>query len=225
MTVEKRSALLSDLLNLRAIVEQQFGAEDIKLIHVLRPLSDLYVSYGQHKEALPLLWDIYRLSQRFPSHVALPRVDQARKVLASTLQSLNCNHQAIDLLQTSLTEEFDESIAASLIDSYLAVHRYDAAIQLTESVLIRIATVQGETAFGLKLTWLARLSRCYAKQGDYATAAKVIERTLPLYEGKPEVVVIPQLEHLADLYRQAGDTENYDRIRARRRFLAEKHDY
>jgi tetratricopeptide (TPR) repeat protein len=227
MTNEKRSALVTDLLNLRAIVEQHAGADNIICIYALRPLADLYVSCAQYKAAEPVQREILRLSSLRPGNPILPTVDEARQNLAFTLTQVGKHDEAIELYEVSLALSIEAPLnavsldtAAALVQCLQASGRFAEALGITQTIVARVE----EFPAG-QLTWLMRLSSCYSKQGDYAKAAAVTELTIPLLEATGEVCCIPQLDVLAELYRKAGDSEAYDRVRTCRRFLADKHDF
>jgi tetratricopeptide (TPR) repeat protein len=219
-----RSVLVSDLKHLRAIVEPQFVGDDIRLIHVLRPLAALYAESGSLDEALEPQRRIYRLSLKFKGNVNLPSIADARKALAATLQGLKQYDEAIPLLQAALSDG-DESAASALVDCLQNVGRFDEAIVICQSMVVRFEQQTDDKSFGTHVGWLMNLSRCYSRQNDYAAAAQVCERTIPLMAARAEVLCIPQLDVLAELYRQAGDTVEHDRVRARRREIADRCDY
>ncbi|CAN5635430.1 hypothetical protein BH10CYA1_BH10CYA1_45530 [soil metagenome] len=225
MTADKRSVLVNDLNNLRAIVESQIGVDDIKLIYVLRPLAELHASSGAHEEAVHLQRKIYKLCLKFRGNPILPALKQARQALASTLQSLKQYDEAITLFQALVAEDGDQSSYGSLVDCLQGVGRFDEAIAICESVVARVEQSTDEKSFGAQVSWLISLSRCYSRQGDFATAAQVTERTIPLMAARAEVICIPQLDVLAELYRQAGNQADHDRVRAVRREIADRCDY
>ena len=232
MTIEKRSVLLTDLLNLRAIVEQHTGADNITRIYALRPLADLYVSLAQYKDAEPVQRAIFALSSKRPGNPVLPTVDQARKNLASTLKQLGNHDEAILLFEASLAESNAEPLTAAyletaslLVDCLQAADRFPEAVAIIETILAKMESSATDDSPSGQLGWIVRLSSSFAKQGGYAKAASITERTIPLLEAKAEVCCIPQLDVLAELYLKAGDIEAHDRVRARRRFLADKHDF
>lgn len=227
MTVEKSSAILQDLLHLRAIVEQTLGADNINMIYALRPIADLDVSLGLHEEAEAVQRLILAMATKRPTSPYLPSVDQAGLALAYTLQQLDKHEEAIQLFQAVLATNRDDysepflGITLAMEESLLAAGRFAEAVVIIESVLAGL----GDAPNSGQLCWLDRLSGCFSRQGDYAKAAAVMERTIPLLEAKAEVCCIPQLDNLAALYSQAGDSAAHDRVRARRRFLANKHNF
>lgn len=225
MTANKRSVLVNDLNNLRAIVEAQIGADDIKLIYVLRPLAELHASSGAHEEAEHLQRKIYRLCTKFRGNPILPALKDARKALATTLQALKQYDEAIPLFSALVAEDDDESSYGSLVDCLLGAERFVEATAICQSVVTRLEKSTDEKSFGAQLSWLMNLSRCYSRQGDFATAAQVTERTIPLMAARAEVMCIPQLDVLAELYRQAGNLAEHDRVRAVRREIADRCDY
>lgn len=225
MTADKRSVLVNDLNNLRAIVELQLGAEDIKLIYVLRPLAELHASCGAHVEALDLQRRIYNLCLKFRGNPILPAVKEARKALASTLQALKQYDEAITLFEALAAEDGDETSVGSLVDCLQNVGRFSEAVAICEAVIARLSQSTDEKSFGAQVGWLMSLSRCHSRQGDFATAALITERTIPLMAARAEVFCIPQLDVLADLYRQAGNQSEHDRVRALRREIAVRCDY
>lgn len=225
MTAEKRTVLVNDLNNLRAIVELQLGADDIKLIYVLRPLAELHASSGAHAEALDLQRRIYKLCLKFTGNPILPSVKEARKALASTLQALGQYEEAIALFEVIVTDDGDQTSIGSLVTCLQNVERFQEAVVICETMVARAAQSTDEKSFGAQVGWLMSLSRCHTLQGDFATAAQVTERTIPLMAARAEVLCIPQLDVLADLYRQAGNQAEHDRVRALRREIADRCDY
>jgi tetratricopeptide (TPR) repeat protein len=224
MTANNRSVLVSDLIHLRAIVEPHFSGHDIRSIHLLRPLAALYVESGSLDEALELQRRIYSLSLKFSGNVNLPSVADARKALAATLQGLKLYDEAVPLLQSAVGEG-DGSAASALVVCLQNVGRFDEAIALCQAMVARFEQQSDEKSFGTHVSWLMNLSRCYSCQQNYAAAAQVCERTIPLMAARAEVLCIPQLDVLAELYRQAGNTAEYDRVRAKRREIADRCDY
>ncbi len=225
MTTDKRSVLVNDLNNLRAIVDLQLGAGDIKLIYVLRPLAELHASSGAHEDAVQLQRQIYQLCLQYRGNPILPALREARKALASTLQALKQYDEAITLFSAEVAEDGDESSYGSLVDCLQGAERFDEAIAICQSVVARLEQSTDVKSFGAQVSWLMSLSRCYSRQGDFATAAQVTERTIPLMAARAEVMCIPQLDVLAELYRRAGNLAEQDRVRAVRREIADRCDY
>lgn len=225
MTAQLRAVLVGDLKNLRAIVEPQFGADDIKLIHVLRPLAALLVQDNVLNEAVVLQRRIYDLCLKYKGNPNLPSLREARKALAASLQSLGQYDEAVPLLQSSVTEDGDESANSALVDCLQGLGRFQEAISLCEQKVSQAAQLDASTSGTAQLSWLLNLSRCYTRQDDYAKAAAVIERTIPLMAARAEVLCIPQLDLLAEYYRKAGNQAEHDRVRAKRREIADRCKY
>ncbi len=207
------------------MLESQFGDGDIRLIHVLRPLAALLVEDGELGDAVELQRRIYAMSLKFWGNPNLPAVDEARKALATSLQSLGRFDEAIPLFQAAVTEDGDETLAGALVDCLKNVGRVEEATAICCSMVGRFEQDTTDKGFGGLLTWLMNLSRCYSKRGYYATAAEVMERTIPLMAARAEVMCIPQLDVLSELYRQAGNMVDHDRVRNLRREIADRCDY
>jgi len=225
MTADKRSVIVNDLVNLRAIVELQLGPDDIKLIYVLRPLANLHAASGAHEEAVDLQRKIYKLCLKYRGNPILPALKEARKALAETLRSLQQYDEAIELFEALVAEDGDESSNGLLVDCLQNVDRFPEAIAICASQIARFEQSTDEKSFGAHLSWLMHLSLCYSRQNDFATAAQVTERTIPLMAARAEVLCIPQLDVLAELYRKAGNMAEHDRVRALRREVADRCDY
>ncbi|MBS2001716.1 MAG: tetratricopeptide repeat protein [Cyanobacteria bacterium SZAS LIN-5] len=225
MTAQFRAVLVGDLKNLRAMVEPQFGADDIRLIHVLRPLAALLVQDNALDEAVVLQRRIYNLCLKFKGNPNLPSLSEARKSLAASLQSLGQYDEALPLLQLCIAEDGDESATSTLVDCLQGLGRFQEAISLCEQKVSQAAQLDASKSGTTQLSWLLNLSRCYSRQDDYARAAEVIERTIPLMAARAEVLCIPQLDMLAELYRKAGNLAEHDRVRAKRREIADRCNY
>jgi tetratricopeptide (TPR) repeat protein len=225
MTANTRFALVNDINNLRTMVELQLAADDIRAIYFLRPLATLYSQTGALEEAAELQRKIHSLCLKYRGNPLLPTVEEARKALASTLQSLKLYAEAIPLFETLVADDQDEKLYGALVECLQNVGRFSEAIAICESMVARFEKTDVEKGFGGHVSWLTSLSRCYSRQDDYASAAAVMERTVPVMAARAEVLCIPQLDVLAELYRKAGNEAAHDAVRAKRREIAERCDY
>lgn len=128
-----------------------------------------------------------------------------------------------EVLQSGESSEKSLSLLGWGVSCLEQLGRLDEATDKVRAVLELIESSPENYTTGERLCWLNRLSLLLCNQSKFAEAAEVSESTLPLFEA--EVCSIPQLDTIGALYHKAGNTTEYERIRARRRELALKYDF
>ena len=224
MTTEQRHSLRNDLVYLRTLLEKQLGADHLEMIFILRPLAAQYVASSEHAEALPYQQQILRLCREHPDNPLLPTQYEARKAVAQSLQGLKQYREAAALYTVLLSQDDSAETAAALVLCLQGNGNWQEAVRISETFVARFEAC-GEESFGQQVSWIMRLSECYSKRGNYAKAAEIFERTVPIMAGKHELLCIPQLDFLADLYRKAKDNAAHERVLAKRRDIARRNDY
>lgn len=225
MKNNNRLTLKTDLTSVHAIIAAQLPGDDVRLIHSLRPLAGLLAEGREFTDALPLQYQILDLCLAHPNDPDLPSIADARLALATTLKELGRFAEATVLYETLLTDFDSESVRQPLIDCLQHSGRVDEAAAMIQTMIDRHKETPTEKSFSGLVSWLTRLSGLHRNQGNFAEAARVLEETVPLMRAKHEVMAIPQLDQLAELYRQAGNTAEHDRVRALRREIADRCDY